>query len=115
VTTTEPVTTTTLESKDPDQAPDVTDDADIGGTNTGDTDTDATPEPELPGAPAVTNPATNAQPSSAQNAPAQANPVAGAQPSSTQQNPASGNPEIANATLPPGDGVTLLQRILDAA
>ena len=51
-TTTEPTTTTTLESKDPEQAPDATDDPDIGGnTDSDDTDTDATPEPDLPGTP----------------------------------------------------------------
>lgn len=61
-TTTEPTTTTTLESKDPDQAPDVTDDPDIGGnTDSDNTDTDATPEPDLPGTPTTDTGQTNSQ------------------------------------------------------
>ena len=61
-TTTEPTTTTTLESKDPDQAPDVTDDPDIGGnTDSDNTDTDATPEPDLPGTPTTDTGQTNPQ------------------------------------------------------
>ena len=50
VTTTEPTTTTTLESKDPDQAPDMVDDIEIDGeVGSEDVDTTLTSEPDFPG------------------------------------------------------------------
>lgn len=103
-TTTQPETTTTLESKDPEQAPDVTDDADIGGdTGSDDVGTDATPEPDLPGAP------TTSANSSAS--------VSGASASGAEQAPAqtasTGLPKT-NATLPPRDGMAVVQQVLEA-
>ena len=99
VTTTQPETTTTLESKDPEQAPDVTDDANLGGdTDSGDVDTDATPEPELPGAPtASANPSASA--TGAEQAPVQT---------------ASTSLPETSATLPPRDGMAVVQQVLEA-
>lgn len=98
-TTTQPETTTTLESKDPVQAPDVTDDADLGGdTDSDDVDTDATPEPELPGAPTTSaNPSASA--TGAEQAPAQT---------------ASTSLPETSATLPPRDGMAVVQQVLEA-
>lgn len=98
-TTTQPETTTTLESKDPEQAPDVTDDADLGGdTDSDDVDTDATPEPELPGAPTTSaNPSASA--TGAEQAPVQT---------------ASTSLPKTSATLPPRDGMAVVQQVLEA-
>jgi hypothetical protein len=98
------VTTTTLESKDPTQAPDVNEDPDIGGGASSDkTDTDATPEPELPSTDATPEPGLPSVPTT------------DTQPNPAQETLIHSGPVILQPTMPPRSGLALVQQILDAA